>query len=50
MNGGHYIAYVKHNINGKETWFYFSDSHYSQCTLKDVLGAQAYIAFYEKIE
>lgn len=60
LHFGHYVAYVK--VAGKPTttespnanpaddhWFYISDSHVSQTTLKQTLAQDAYILFYERI-
>jgi len=48
MGGGHYIAYIKHNINGKDRWFYASDSHVRETDEADALRAQAYMLFYRR--
>jgi len=47
LNGGHYVSYVKHIINGEEMWFYYSDTHYKPCKIENVLNSQPYILFYE---
>jgi ubiquitin C-terminal hydrolase len=49
MGGGHYIAYMKHEINGKDRWFYASDSYVKEVDQKDALRAQAYMLFYRRI-
>ena len=43
INGGHYVAYVKH---GGE-WYHCSDSHVSKVRDTEVLRQQAYILFYQ---
>lgn len=48
MGGGHYVAYIKHIIQGKARWFYASDSHVSEVSESEALRAQAYILFYRK--
>lgn len=45
VSGGHYIAYTRR----RESWYYFSDSHYKQMSWDSVKNAQAYILFYESI-
>lgn len=62
MHGGHYVAYVRKATHSaadgddrrrRETgaqWYHVSDSHFSKVALKDALGAQAYILFYERID
>ena len=49
MGGGHYIAYMMHKINGKNQWFYASDSHVKEVDESDALRAQAYMLFYRRI-
>ncbi|TMW92252.1 hypothetical protein EJD97_013300 [Solanum chilense] len=56
MRGGHYVAYVRGGpkITGKEenaedfVWYYASDTHVREVSLKDVLRSEAYILFYEE--
>jgi len=43
---GHYKAYCKNEEDGK--WYNFNDKTVSECTIEEVLEAQAYIAFYQK--
>ncbi|KAK1294098.1 Ubiquitin carboxyl-terminal hydrolase 2 [Acorus calamus] len=58
MRGGHYVAYVKGDkLRGKgdsagvsSTWFYASDSLVREVTLTEVLKAEAYILFFERIQ
>lgn len=45
-NGGHYIAYV----NRENQWYFTSDSVTRKASLSEVLGSQAYILMYRKIE
>mmetsp|Transcript_18020 Transcript_18020/g.29596 ORF Transcript_18020/g.29596 Transcript_18020/m.29596 type:complete len:897 (-) Transcript_18020:327-3017(-) len=45
LGGGHYTAYVLH----KEQWYYFSDTHLSRRSEAEVLAAEAYILFYQRI-
>jgi ubiquitin C-terminal hydrolase len=49
MGGGHYIAYIKHRIEGVDRWFYASDSYVRECDEKDALRAQAYMLFYRRV-
>lgn len=49
LGGGHYVSYSKHNIGGKDRWFYASDSHVSEVNEARALEAQAYMLFYRKI-
>lgn len=49
MGGGHYVAYMKHNIDGKDKWFYASDSHVREVEVNDALRAQAYMLFYRSM-
>ena len=37
MNGGHYVAYVSYEYNGKSYWFYMSDSVVNQVSEEEVL-------------
>ncbi|WMV31381.1 hypothetical protein MTR67_024766 [Solanum verrucosum] len=56
MRGGHYVAYVRGGpkITGKDenaedfVWYYASDTHVREVSLKDVLRSEAYILFYEE--
>ncbi|CAG9336281.1 USP20_1 [Blepharisma stoltei] len=43
---GHYKAFCKNEEDGK--WYIFNDKKVTECTIEDVLEAQAYIAFYLK--
>lgn len=58
MRGGHYIAYVRGGEKRKGTtdidhvgsqWYYVSDQHVRQASIKEVLRCEAYILFYEKV-
>ena len=44
FHGGHYTAYVRSGAD--QSWFYCSDTHTSEATERDVLGAQAFLLFY----
>merc|ERR1712151_972250 len=49
MQSGHYIAYVNAATSlDNERWYTISDSHVSKCSRKEVLEAEAYIAFYRR--
>jgi len=47
LHGGHYIAYAQNRSTGQ--WYYFSDSFVKQVSEKEVLSAEAYVLFYQKI-
>ncbi|KAK1281887.1 Ubiquitin carboxyl-terminal hydrolase 2 [Acorus calamus] len=57
MRGGHYVAYVRgdkikkkgETVRVSSTWFYASDSHVREVSLAEVLKAEAYILFFERI-
>lgn len=42
---GHYTAYIR---NG-DKWVYFSDAHSHPVSESQVLGAEAYLLFYEEV-
>jgi ubiquitin carboxyl-terminal hydrolase 16/45 len=46
LNGGHYVSYTKHIINGEENWFYHSDTSFRGLKKEAVLKTQPYILFY----
>jgi ubiquitin C-terminal hydrolase len=46
FGGGHYVAYVR----VREHWFYFSDTSIRRSSLSEVLSAEAYMLYYEKME
>lgn len=47
MNGGHYVANCKNNIDGK--WYHFNDSQLSYINdVNELIDESAYILFYEK--
>lgn len=59
MRGGHYVAYVRggqkkrekgdiENESSSSTWYHASDAYVREVSLKEVLGCEAYILFYEK--
>lgn len=58
MRGGHYIAYVRSTSleeapegaeqEGKDVWYYVSDSSVHKVSLQAVLNSEAYLLFYEK--
>ncbi|XP_024028854.1 ubiquitin carboxyl-terminal hydrolase 2 [Morus notabilis] len=54
MRMGHYVAYVRGGDrngmkDGGSTWFHASDAYVRETNLKEVLGCEAYILFYEKV-
>uniref|UniRef100_A0A453RM83 USP domain-containing protein n=3 Tax=Aegilops tauschii TaxID=37682 RepID=A0A453RM83_AEGTS len=55
MNGGHYIAYVRgaghnHQSSGSSSWVRASDLDIKEVSLEKVLGCEAYMLFYERME
>ena len=46
MGGGHYVCYVRRGGSG---WWYASDSAVRESSESEVLKAQAYILFYERL-
>jgi ubiquitin carboxyl-terminal hydrolase 4/11/15 len=48
LTGGHYYAYVKRLESDK--WELCDDSYVRRVDDKDVLGSEAYILFYQKVE
>jgi ubiquitin C-terminal hydrolase len=56
IGSGHYICYVKQLILKKDgsfernKWFRISDSNTKEVSEKEVLNAEAYILFYEKVK
>ncbi|KAJ1981875.1 hypothetical protein H4R35_000533 [Dimargaris xerosporica] len=53
LNFGHYVAYVAispDNDDISRQWVYCSDTSVRPSSLKEALGAQAYLLFYEKVE
>ena len=46
MGGGHYVCYVR---RGGGSWWYASDSAVREATEGEVLKAQAYILFYQRL-
>ena len=47
--GGHYIAYARYEINGKNNWHKFDDSYVSSfCWDNDIVSRDAYLLFYIK--
>ncbi|KAK6914311.1 Peptidase C19, ubiquitin carboxyl-terminal hydrolase [Dillenia turbinata] len=51
MRGGHYVAYIRGGKRSGEevVWYHASDAYVREAALEDVLRAEAYILFYEKI-
>eukprot|EP00038_Savillea_parva_P004178 m.134822 g.134822 ORF g.134822 m.134822 type:complete len:320 (-) comp11400_c0_seq2:128-1087(-) len=55
LQSGHYTAYIKDTVVPSKggpaaaQWFHVSDEKYTVCTLAEVLRAEAYILFYERI-
>ncbi|KAJ1651979.1 hypothetical protein IWQ61_007577 [Dispira simplex] len=61
LNFGHYVAYIAvsgdspaedeepSEVSTPRRWFYCSDNKVRPCPLDEVLSAQAYLLFYEKI-
>ncbi len=47
MGGGHYVAYTR---KGPDRWYYFSDRTATSVTEQSVLGKQAYICFYQRLD
>jgi len=47
LNGGHYVSYTKHIINGEENWFYHSDTTFRGLKKEAVFKTQPYILFYK---
>ena len=55
INGGHYIAYVRgaghnHQSSGSSSWVRASDLDIKEVSLEKVLGREAYMLFYERME
>jgi ubiquitin C-terminal hydrolase len=47
--GGHYIAYARHEANGKTEWYKFDDSYVTSfCFESDIVSRDAYLLFYIK--
>jgi ubiquitin C-terminal hydrolase len=46
LSSGHYVAYVRRA--GDSAWHYISDRHVRPATQAQVLGAEAYLLFYER--
>ena len=51
MQGGHYTAYVNlgSSLEG-DSWYFCNDAVVTKCGLQDALKAEAYVAFYRKVE
>lgn len=53
FGGGHYTAFTKINSftpsGPKGEWFYFSDTQFHKVDVKQVLGSEGYILFYERV-
>mmetsp|Transcript_33598 Transcript_33598/g.88235 ORF Transcript_33598/g.88235 Transcript_33598/m.88235 type:complete len:526 (+) Transcript_33598:84-1661(+) len=55
MQSGHYTAYIKDTTTPSKgpasaRWFHISDDRYTECSLSQVLRAEAYQLFYERLE
>ncbi|CAE7563898.1 usp16 [Symbiodinium sp. CCMP2592] len=51
LQSGHYIAFINVGPSlAEEKWYGASDTHVWSCSRSEVLEAQAYVAFYRKIE
>jgi ubiquitin C-terminal hydrolase len=45
-DGGHYTAFIKHNINNK--WYHFNDTNITEIHPTNIVTNQAYCLFYNK--
>ena len=53
LHGGHYVAYVRRGDSGSDDsggWHYASDRHVRAASAADVLGAEAYLLFYVRVD
>jgi Ubiquitin carboxyl-terminal hydrolase len=50
LGGGHYTAFAKHKVEGKERWYYASDSYVNEVDEAQVARAQAYMLFYSRVQ
>jgi len=51
LQAGHYVAYTyKRRAQGKDGWYYFSDTSWKQVNEAKVLKSEAYLLFYERCE
>ncbi|KAI4974816.1 hypothetical protein ZWY2020_048423, partial [Hordeum vulgare] len=54
LNVGHYVAYVragpKQQSSGSSSWVHASDCAIKEVPLKEVLGCEAYMLFYERMD
>lgn len=58
ISGGHYIACIKKRLSetgdeaqlpeGRDRWFYFSDSQFNEIDRQRMMDGQAYLLFYER--
>jgi len=47
--GGHYIAYARHEANGRTEWYKFDDSYVTSfCLESEIVSKDAYLLFYIK--
>eukprot|EP00965_Chrysotila_dentata_P239115 6202902-Pleurochrysis_carterae.AAC.4 len=49
MSGGHYTAYARTARGPPARWHHFSDTHVSEVNEAAVLGSQAFLLFYERV-
>ena len=51
LHGGHYVAYVRERTDSEHRgeWFFCSDTAIRKVSEKEVLKAEAYLLFYEKV-
>lgn len=52
LSGGHYVSYVCEGMldDSRGPWYLCNDSRISRSSEKDVLGSEAYLLFYERID
>lgn len=52
LSGGHYVSYVSDGVldENRGAWYLCDDSRISKSSEKDVLGSEAYLLFYERID
>lgn len=52
LSGGHYVSYVSDGVldENRGAWYLCDDSRISKSSVKDVLGSEAYLLFYERID
>ena len=49
FSGGHYTAFVRSRGAGGDAWRHISDTHVSEASEADALGAQAFLLLYKRV-